>query len=106
MGSLGHPGGILCGICTTCDGPHVTRDTRVGLVAGGCPRGWLGSWVLSLAYLSTLPEPGYSIFFITTRPFVCVFMCTKHKTPNKVILGLCCLARFARLARQGQAADS
>ncbi len=52
-----HPGGILCGIlcgiCTTCDGPHVTRVTRVGLVAGGCPRGWLGSWILSLACPST-----------------------------------------------------
>jgi hypothetical protein len=28
----------------TCDGTHVTRDTRVGLFAGGCPRGRLGSW--------------------------------------------------------------
>jgi hypothetical protein len=56
--------GIFCGICTTCDGPHVTRDTSVGLVAGGwlgswvlslaCPRGWLGSWVLILACPSTL----------------------------------------------------
>ncbi len=27
--------------------------------------------------------PSYSTFFNTTRPFVCVFMCTKHKTPNK-----------------------
>jgi hypothetical protein len=48
VGSLGHPGGILCGILCgirmTCDGPHVTRDTRVGLIAGGCPCGWLGSW--------------------------------------------------------------
>jgi hypothetical protein len=32
----------------TCDGPHVTRDTLVGLVAGGCPRGWLGSWARCL----------------------------------------------------------
>jgi hypothetical protein len=64
VGSLGHPGGILCGIlcgiCTTCDGPHVTRDTRVGLVAGGCPRGWLGSWVLSLACPSTRGDSSFS----------------------------------------------
>ncbi len=52
MGSPGHPGGILCGILCgirmTCDGPHVTRDTRMGLVAGGYPCGWLGSWARCL----------------------------------------------------------
>ncbi len=60
---MGLFGGILCGILTTCVGPHVIRDTRVGLVACGwlgpwvlslaCPRGWLGSWVLILACPST-----------------------------------------------------
>jgi hypothetical protein len=42
--------------------------------------------------------PSYSTFFDTTCPFVCVFMCTKHKTPNKshswlAPLGSLCLAR-------------
>ncbi len=37
------------GISTTCDGPHVTRDTHVGLVTRGCPRGWLGCSVCCLA---------------------------------------------------------
>ncbi len=50
------------GISMTCDGPHVTRDTHVGLVACGCPHGWLGCSVhclaLSLAYPSTLKCSG------------------------------------------------
>jgi hypothetical protein len=48
------------GISMTCDGPHVTRDTHVGLVVCGCPCGWLGYWVhclaLGLACPSTVRE--------------------------------------------------
>jgi hypothetical protein len=44
------------GISTTCDGPHVTRDTHVGLVARGCPHGWLGCSVRCLALSLACPS--------------------------------------------------
>ncbi len=44
------------GISTTCDGPHVTPDTHVGLVACGCPRGWLGCSVRCLALSLACPS--------------------------------------------------
>ncbi len=44
------------GNSTTCDGPHVTRDTHVGLVACGCPCGWLGSSVCCLALSLACPS--------------------------------------------------
>jgi hypothetical protein len=44
------------GISTTCDGPHVTRDTHLGLVTRGCPRGWLGCSVRCLALSLACPS--------------------------------------------------
>ncbi len=44
------------GISTTCDGPHVTLDTHVGLVAHGYLYGWLSSLVRCLALSLACPS--------------------------------------------------
>jgi hypothetical protein len=53
------------GISTTCDGPHVTRDTHVGRSVRGCPRGWLGFWVRCLALGLACPStPDFAGIFV------------------------------------------
>ncbi len=82
------------GISMTCDGPHVTRDTHVGLVVRGCPRGWLGSWVCCLALGLACPSTATAAMIDEPRLQPAQVLVPDSQRPAGGDAGVFCPARW------------